>query len=163
MQSATNSAGGSGEARKLRVLFLCTGNSARSQIAEAWTNALAGDRIRAWSAGTSPKGLDPRVVEVMAEAGIDVSAQRSKPVEEVRRLPFDLVVTVCDAARESCPVFPGSVRHLHAGFDDPPRLAAAAADEAEALSIYRRIRDEIRAFVEELGEAPAAGDRSVAE
>ena len=146
-----------------RVLFLCTGNSARSQIAEAWASALAGDRLRAWSAGTAPKGLDPRAVEVMGEVGIDLTAQRSKSVEEVRDLPFDLVVTVCDAARESCPVFPGRVSHLHAGFDDPPRLAAAAAGEAEALSIYRRVRDEIRAFVEELAQEPPPGDRVGAE
>lgn len=119
--------------------------------------------MRAWSAGTSPKGLDPRAVEVMGEVGIDLSAQRSKPVEEVLGLPFDLVVTVCDAARESCPVFPGRVRHLHAGFDDPPRLAAAADGEAEALSIYRRVRDEIRAFVEGLGQQPPAVDRAASE
>jgi len=148
--SATHAARGGAAQGKLRVLFLCTGNSARSQIAEAWANALAGDVLEARSAGTSPKGLDPRVVEVMAEAGIDVSGQRSKPVEELLHLQFDLVVTVCDAARESCPTFPGRVRHLHAGFDDPPRLAAAAASEEEAAAVYRRIRDEIRAFVEGL-------------
>jgi len=119
--------------------------------------------MRAWSAGTSPKGLDPRAVEVMREVGIDLSGQRSKPVEEVRGVPFDLVVTVCDAARESCPVFPGRVRHLHAGFDDPPRLAAAAAGEEEALSIYRRVRDEIRAFVDDLGQGSPADDRAGSE
>ena len=159
MQSATRGAGGGAAGQKLRVLFLCTGNSARSQIAEAFANELAGDRVQAWSAGTRPKGMDPRVVRVMAEVGIDVSAQRSKSIDEVRDVPFDLVVTVCDAARESCPVFPARARQVHAGFDDPPRLAATARDEAEALSIYRRIRDELRAFVERL-PAELEGERS---
>ena len=139
------------EARtKTRVLFLCTGNAARSQIAEAWTRELAGDVLVAHSAGTSPKGLDPRAVQVMAEAGVDISGHRSKAVAELIDAPFDLVVTVCDAARDACPTFPGSVRHVHAGFDDPPRAAAAAASEAEALAVYRRIRDAIRAFVLDL-------------
>ena len=132
---------------KLRVLFLCTGNSCRSQMAEGFARALKGDRIEPYSAGTAPKGLDPRAVRVMAEAGVDISGQRSKPVAELGGREFDLVVTVCDGARESCPILPGSARTIHAGFADPPALAAGAKSEEEALAHYRRGRDEIRDFV----------------
>ena len=135
---------------KLRVLFLCTGNAARSQMAEGWARELGCDRLEAQSAGTSPHGLDPRAVQVMAQAGVDISGHRSKSVEELLDHPFDLVVTVCDAAREACPTFPGGVRHLHVGFDDPPRLAAEAATEEEALAAYARVRDQIREFVQGL-------------
>lgn len=137
-----------------RVLFLCTGNSCRSQMAEGWARALHGGSLDAASAGTHPHGLDPRAVSVMAEAGVDISAHRSKTPAEAGG-PFDLVVTVCDAARESCPVLPGAPRVLHAGFEDPPRLARDARCEDEALSHYRRVRDEIRRFVASL---PAALD-----
>jgi arsenate reductase len=136
--------------RKLKVLFLCTGNSCRSQMAEGWARHLAGDVIEPCSAGVSPEPLDTRAVRVMAEAGVDISRQRSKHVQELMGVEFDLVVTVCDEAREHCPVFPGRARRLHAGFDDPPHLAAAARSEDEALSHYRRVRDEIRRFVESL-------------
>lgn len=132
---------------KLRILFLCTGNSCRSQMAEGWARHLHGDRIEARSAGVAPKGLDPRAVRVMAEAGVDISGQVSGHVDELAGVPFDWVVTVCDSARESCPLFPGPARVVHRGFDDPPRLAADAAGEEEALAPYRRVRDEIRAFV----------------
>lgn len=133
-----------------RVLFLCTGNSCRSQMAEAWCRALLGGRVEAYSAGTHPKGLDPRAVAAMAEVGIDISGGRSKSVDELRGGPFDLVVTVCDSAREACPAFPGAARTVHHGFDDPPRLAEGARTEAEAMPHYRRVRDEIRRFVETL-------------
>jgi len=139
--------------RKLKVLFLCTGNSCRSQMAEGWTRHLKGDMVEPYSAGTMPRGLDPRAVKVMAEAGVDISGYRSKHVDEVWDIPFDCVVTVCDQARESCPVFPGRVRMIHVGFDDPPRLAKQAKDEHEALSHYRRVRDEIRRFIESLPES----------
>lgn len=132
------------------VLFLCTGNSCRSQMAEGWVRHLHAERIRALSAGVRPKGLDPRAVRVMAEAGVDISGHRSRAVEEVVDAPVDLVVTVCDAARESCPVFPRRVRVMHRGFEDPPRLAAGVGSEEEALALYRRVRDEIRGFVEGL-------------
>ncbi len=135
---------------KKKVLFLCTGNSCRSQMAEGWTRALWADRVEAWSAGIEPHRLDPRAVEVMAEAGVDISGQESKHVERLLHIPFDLVITVCDHAREHCPLFPGKARLLHRGFEDPPRLAAGAGSPEEALSHYRRIRDEIRAFVETL-------------
>jgi len=144
------------ESHKLSVLFLCTGNSCRSQMAEGFARALFGDSIRALSAGTVAKGLDPRAVAAMAEAGVDISGQRSKSLDDLRDpqthdLPaFELVVTVCDAAREACPVFPGQARMLHQSFDDPPELARNAPTQAEALAHYRRVRDEIRAFVESL-------------
>ncbi|MBC7186656.1 MAG: arsenate reductase ArsC [Calditrichaeota bacterium] len=136
--------------RKLRVLFLCTGNSCRSQMAEGWTRHLKGDTIEAWSAGIEPKEVDPRAVAAMAEAGVDISSQRSKHVREVMDIPFDYVVTVCDHARETCPVFPGAGKRVHRGFEDPPELARRARTEEQAMEIYRRVRDEIRAFVEEM-------------
>jgi arsenate reductase len=135
---------------KLKVLFVCTGNACRSQMAEGWARALHGDRLEPSSAGTAPQRVDPRAIRVMREVGVDLSGHRSKHVAEAIGTDFDLVVTVCDNANERCPVFPGQVRRLHAGFDDPPRLAAGAADEDTALRHYRRVRDEIRAFVETL-------------
>jgi len=132
----------------LKVLFLCTGNSCRSQMAEGWARRLKGDRIEAYSAGIETHGLNPDAVRVMAEAGVDISGQRSKHVGELRGIEFDHVVTVCDHAHESCPVFPGKAKVIHVGFDDPPRLAANAKTEEERLAPYRRVRDEIRAFVE---------------
>jgi len=131
----------------LTILFLCTGNSCRSQMAEGWARHLLGDGVRAYSAGVRPKGLDPRAVAVMAEAGVDISEQASRHVNELLEIPFDWVVTVCDSARESCPLFPGNARVVHRGFDDPPHLAEGAATEEEALAVYRRVRDEIRALV----------------
>lgn len=139
--------------RRLRVLFLCTANSCRSQMAEAWAHQLKGDVIEPYSAGTQPRGLDPRAIQVMAEVGVDLSAQRPKGLESLRDVAFDYVVTVCDAAKEACPTFSGKARVIHFSFDDPPRLAAHAASEAEVLTHYRRVRDEIRAFVERLPEA----------
>ncbi|HXI02218.1 MAG TPA: arsenate reductase ArsC [Candidatus Saccharimonadales bacterium] len=135
---------------KLKILFLCTGNSCRSQMAEAWARQLHSDGIEAHSAGTRPGVLDPRAVRVMEEEGVPMAGHRSKHVDEVAGAGFDVVVTVCDRARESCPVLPGVTRQIHAGFDDPPHLAANAPGEEEALAVYRRVRDEIRAFVETL-------------
>lgn len=136
--------------KKIKILFLCTGNSCRSQMAEAWTRNLKGDSIEPYSAGTEPKEIDPRAVKVMAEAGLDISGQKSKTVEALGDLEFDYVITLCDSAFQSCPFFPGQTRKLHVGFDDPPRLAAGAGSEAEALAPYRRVRDEIKAYVESL-------------
>jgi len=138
--------------RKVKVLFLCTGNSCRSQMAEGWTRHLRGDVIEAYSAGIETHGLNPRAVQVMAEAGVDISHHRSKHVDELRDVEFDFVITVCDHAHESCPLFPGKAKVVHRGFDDPPRLAREAKSEEEALAHYRRVRDEIRAFVESLPE-----------
>ena len=142
-----------------RLLFLCTGNSCRSQMAEGWARHLRGDAFEARSAGLEARGLDPRAVAVMAEAGVDITGQRSQRLDETG-LDFDLVVTVCDHAAEHCPLFPGSAKVTHRGFDDPPRLAADAAGEQEALGHYRRVRDEIREYVAGLplpGEDRAAG------
>jgi arsenate reductase len=122
-------------------------------MAEGWARALKGDRIDAWSAGIEKHGLNPRAVRVMTEAGVDISQQRSKTLEELGDVVFDYVVTVCGHARESCPVFPGGAKMVHRGFDDPPKLAQDAATEAEARGHYRRVRDEIRAFVEKMPEA----------
>jgi len=135
---------------KLKLLFLCTGNSCRSQMAEGWARHLHGDVIEAWSAGTRPGRIDPRASKVMHEAGVDLSGQRAKHVDVMLDVAPDWVITVCDDANESCPVFPGDARRLHVGFDDPPRLAAEVADEEQALGVYRRVRDEIRTFVEAL-------------
>ena len=141
---------------KLKVLFLCTGNSCRSQMAEGWANQLRGDVIEAYSAGVEPHGMNARAVAVMAEAGVDIAGHHSKHVDELAAVPFDYVVTVCDHAHETCPVFPGRVKRLHVGFDDPPRLAKDARTEDETLGHYRRVRDQIRTFIETL---PAALDQ----
>jgi arsenate reductase len=141
----------------IRILFLCTGNSCRSQIAEGWARHLKSDRIEVHSAGIETHGLNPRAVQVMAEAGVDISGQQSTQVEQYQGQEFDYVITVCDHAHESCPLFPGTTRVVHVGFDDPPRLARGAATEAQALSHYRRVRDEIRQFVLSLPEALDAG------
>jgi arsenate reductase (thioredoxin) len=130
------------------VLFLCTGNACRSQIAEAWTRHLKADVVAPYSAGTRPRGLDPLAVKAMAEVGIDISGQPSKAIADIEHIPFDYVVTVCSDAHETCPVFLGRAQVMHVGFDDPPRLAATATSEAEALLHYRRVRDESRAFIE---------------
>ena len=132
---------------KRKILFLCTGNSCRSQMAEGWARHLKGDTLDAYSAGIETHGLNPRAVRVMAEAGVDISGHRSKTVDELKDIPFDLVVTVCGHAHEHCPIFPGAAKIIHAGFDDPPALAKYAGTEEEALACYRRVRDEIRAFV----------------
>ena len=142
---------------RLRVLFLCTGNSCRSQMAEGWTRHLKADRVEPYSAGVDPGTLDPRAVAVMKEAGVDISGHISKPLSEVVHVPLDFVVTVCDHAHESCPIFPGRTTVVHRGFDDPPRLAVTASSGDEALGHYRRVRDEIRAFVEELPQSLGVG------
>ena len=135
---------------RLKVLFLCTGNSCRSQMAEGWTRALHGEWIEAHSAGIEAHGLNPRAVQVMAEAGVDIRGQRSRTIDQLDRIDFDWVVTVCGAADERCPSFPGTARRLHHGFDDPPKLALDAKNEDDALAPYRRVRDEIRRFIETL-------------
>jgi arsenate reductase len=131
----------------INVLFLCTGNSCRSQMAEGWLNALFLPGFKAFSAGTNPGRLDPRAVKVMDEAGIDISGHRAKKAEEFKDVQFDLVVTVCDKARESCPLWLGKSQKLHKSFEDPPFLSKDAKTEEEALNHYRRVRDEIKEFV----------------
>ena len=135
------------------MLFLCTGNSCRSQLAEGWTRHLKRGQIEAFSAGIETHGLNPHAVAVMAEVGVDISSQRSQHIDEFSAIELDVVVTVCDHAAESCPIFPGATRVIHRAFDDPPRLATAAATRVEDLVFYRRVSDEIRSFVESLPEA----------
>jgi len=139
--------------KKLKILFLCTGNSCRSQMAEAWTKKLKGNIIDVYSAGTIPKGVDPRAVRAMAEVGIDISGYRSKSTMELIDIEFDYVITLCDDAQQSCPFFPAKTRVLHHGFEDPPVLAVGAKSEEEAMEHYRRIRDEIKAYIETLPES----------
>jgi len=135
------------EGKRLKVLFLCTGNSVRSQMAEGWARQLLGGSAEPYSAGIEPRGLDPRAVRVMQDAGVDISRQRSKHVDEYRGHRFDLVVTVCDYAREQCPLFLGLAKKIHHSFEDP---AGGEGSEEEVLAAFRLVRDEIREFVEEL-------------
>jgi arsenate reductase len=137
-----------------RVLFLCTGNSCRSQMAEGWARVLMSDQIEAYSAGTSPHGMNRLAVRAMSEAGVDISGHSSKRPEDLG-VEFDYVVTVCDSAQESCPIFSARTRVVHVSFDDPPRLAQDAKSDDEAMPHYRRVRDEIKAFVETLPESIA--------
>lgn len=126
---------------KAKVLFVCTENSSRSQMAEGFLRHLAGDRLEVFSAGAQPTGLNPAAVEVMKEIGIDISDQRSKSVDEFAGQAFDYVITVCDNAKESCPVFPAATKRIHWSLDDP---AAVQGSELERLAAFRRVRDELR-------------------
>ena len=136
----------------MKILFLCTGNSCRSQMAEGWCRALKSDRIEPFSAGIKTHGLNPYAVKVMAEAGVDISQHHSKLLDELDGIEFDYVVTVCGHANENCPWFPGNTKVVHVGFDDPPQLAATCETETEKLDCYRRVRDEIKAFIQTLPE-----------
>ncbi|MEM0915738.1 MAG: arsenate reductase ArsC [Planctomycetota bacterium] len=143
---------------KLNVLFLCTGNSCRSQMGEGWARSLHGDAINAYSAGLIAKGLKPHAVAVMREAGVDITGQRSQTLDEVMAElgdnpgdeKIDVVITVCGHAHETCPVFPGGATIIHRGFDDPPALAENEPDPEVAIGHYRRVRDEIRDYVQNL-------------
>lgn len=136
----------------MKVLFLCTGNSCRSQMAEGWARHLKRGVIEAYSAGIETHGMNSNAIKVMAEVGVDISGHRSKHVDELKDVPFDYVVTVCDNAHESCPLFPGKPKVVHVGFQDPPRMAKEVKTDEEKLDCYRRVRDEIRRFVEQLPE-----------
>ena len=136
--------------QKTKVLFLCTGNSCRSQMAEGLARHLKGNRIDAYSAGIETHGINPYAVTVMKEIGIDISNQRSKHVSEFANIKFDLVITVCDHAQKSCPIFHGNTKVVHVGFDDSPKLAAACESEEAKFDCYRCVRDEIKRFVETL-------------
>ena len=127
-------------------------------MAEGWARHLKRGLIEPCSAGIEKHGLNPLAVKVMAEAGVDISAHRSSTLKELQGAQFDCVVTVCDHARENCPVFPGRAKLVHRGFDDPPRLAREAGTKEEALDHYRRVRDEIKAFIEELPQALDVSD-----
>ena len=133
--------------RKKTVLFICTHNSARSQMAEGFLNALYGSQYKAYSAGTEPSAVNLYAVKVMAEAGIDISRNRSKSVEEFVTMSFDYVVTVCDHAKETCPFFPGGKTYIHKGFEDPSQITGS---ENENLARVRKIRDEIKEWIHEL-------------
>lgn len=136
----------------MKVLFLCTGNSCRSQMAEGWARHLRADVIEAYSAGIEKHGMNPYAVQAMAEAGVDISKQHSKTLAELTGQEFDFVVTVCGHADEHCPMFPGKTKIVHVGFEDPPKLTKHLPDGEEKLTVYRRVRDEIRRFVETLPE-----------
>lgn len=140
-----------------RILVICTGNRARSQMAHGWLKRLGGPAIQAASAGTQPRGVHPVAVRVMAEVGIDISTHTSDHVDDYLGEEFDLVLTVCDAAKEVCPVFPRAVRQLHHGFEDPDR---AGLSEDELLPVFRRIRDEIEACCRQLLEKELGPDRA---
>ena len=133
---------------KKNVLFLCTGNSCRSQMAEGWTRHFHGDTIEAYSACIEAHGMNPNAIQVMKEAGVDISGQSSKLASSLADVPLDLVMTVCGHADENCPAFLTKAKVVHVGFDDPPKLAKEAASEEAALDCYRRVRDEIREFVD---------------
>lgn len=139
---------------KLKLLFLCTGNSCRSQMAEGWTRHLKGDVIDVYSAGIETHGLNPNAVKVMAEAGVDISSHRSQHIDEFKEIAIDVVVTVCGHAHETCPYFPANRKVVHVGFDDPPKMAKELAEQGasqeQQLNCYRTVRDQIKAFVETL-------------
>jgi arsenate reductase len=136
--------------KKLRILFLCTGNSCRSQMAEGWARHLKSGEIEPSSAGTEPQGVNPLAVQVMKEVGVDISGQRSKHVMELLDQPFDYVVTLCGGAREACPVFSSNTKLRHVGFEDP---AVATGNNEQILSVFRKVRDQIRHFVETLPDS----------
>lgn len=143
---------------KLKILFLCTGNSCRSQMAEGWAKAIKSDTIEAYSAGIETHGLNPNAVKVMAEAGIDISDHTSKTTDAIKDIPFDYVITVCGHANETCPVWlSGKAQIVHAGFEDPPALARALAAEGASeeaqLDCYRQVRDQIKAYIEQLPQS----------
>lgn len=131
---------------KKNIMFLCTGNSCRSQMAEGWGKSLKSDRYNFYSAGTKKHGLNPRAIQVMKEAGVDISHHESNTTNELPQVHMDFVFTVCSDAHENCPYFPGG-KIIHTGFDDPPRLTREMTDEEEILKVYRRVRDEIKKMV----------------
>jgi arsenate reductase len=135
------------DVRRVKVLFLCTGNSCRSQIAEGWAEHLKGDVIDAYSAGIRPIGVSSRAIKVMAEAGVDISNHKSKHLDELQGIDFDYVVTLCDNVAESCPVFRGKAKVIHKPFEDPH---LAAGSEENVSAVFRKVRDQIKAFVEKM-------------
>ena len=133
--------------KKIKILFLCTGNSCRSQMAEGWAEFLKDDRIDAYSAGIMPCYVHPRAIEVMAEAGVDISNHSSKHIDDLAGVEFDYVITLCDSANERCPVLSGKTKHIHHSFTDP---AAAIGTTEDVMNAFRKTRDKIRAFIETL-------------
>ena len=139
---------------KIKVLFLCTGNSCRSQMAEGWAGHLKSDTIDAYSAGIRPIGVSSRAIKVMAEVGVDISKQTSKHVDDLDGIDFDYVVTLCDSAKQQCPVFAGKAKLLHRAFEDP---YFATGTEEQMTQVFRKTRDDIRAFVEKLPQVLKPG------
>jgi arsenate reductase (thioredoxin) len=137
---------------KKNIMFLCTGNSCRSQMAEGWARKYWGAEFEVFSAGTKKHGMNQRAMQVMREAGVDISSHWSKTTEELPAVTFDYVVTVCDAAQENCPFFPGG-KIVHVPFQDPPALTREMQNEEEILAVYRRVRDEIEVFVKNMKSA----------
>jgi arsenate reductase len=135
--------------KKLKILFLCTANACRSQMAEGWARHLKGDCIEAYSAGVAPGKVSSRAIAVMKEVGIDISARYSKHVDDLSWIDFDYVITVCDNAHRQCPIFPGKAKTMHIAFEDP---AAATGTPEEVLAVFRKVRDQIRKFIEKLPE-----------
>ena len=146
----------SGDKEKLKVLFLCTGNSCRSQMAEGWARRLRSDVIEAYSAGVWPVGVSSRAIAVMAEAGVDISSHRSRHVDDFEGIDFDYVITLCGNAREQCPVFGGKAKLVHVPFDDP---TWAMGSPEQIMAAFRATRDLIRAFVETLPESLTSNTR----
>ncbi len=142
-----------GRDKQAKILFLCTGNSCRSQMAEGWARKLKSECFQTYSAGIETHGLNPRAVQVMAEAGVDISHQLSKLVDKFRGVDFNYIVTVCGHAYENCPIFPAGVKTFHVGFCDPPLMAAASDTEEAKLDCYRTVRDQIKDFIQTLPEA----------
>lgn len=138
--------------KKLKVLFLCTGNSCRSQMAEGWVKHLKGDVIEAYSAGIETHGLNPNAVKVMEEAGVDITEHKSQHIDEFKNIDLDYIVTVCGHANENCPIFPAKCQVIHVGFDDPPKMAEECDDDEDKLNCYRKVRDQIKKFIETLPE-----------
>ena len=143
---------------KKNVLFLCTGNSCRSQMAEGWARYFLNDTVEAYSAGVAPHGVDPRAVQTMADAGVDITAQTSNHVDEYAEIAFDLVVTVCNNAAEACPIFPGATVVHHQPFDDPPAIAREVFTPLQMSNAYARVRNEIRDFVQKQLPSLLAGN-----
>jgi len=134
---------------KKNIMFLCTGNSCRSQIAEGWARKYWGHEFNVYSAGTKKHGMNERAIKVMKEVGVDISAHHSKTTDELPDVAFDYVITVCDHAHENCPYFPGT-KLIHVGFQDPPALTRNMANEEEILTVYRQVRDEIESFIKDI-------------
>lgn len=135
---------------KIKLLYLCTGNSCRSQMAEGWTKALKSDEIEAYSAGIETHGLNPNAIKVMQEEGIDITSHKSQHIDDFLHFNFDYVVTVCDNAHDTCPVFPANANIVNISFDDPPKLAALVEGDQKKLNCYRVVRDQIKEFVQTL-------------
>jgi len=140
----------SGEKDKKKILFLCTGNACRSQMAEGWARHLKSDVVEAYSAGVWPAGVSSRATKVMAEAGVDISSHESQHVDEFSQIRFDYVITLCDNARQKCPLFAGDAKLVHKPFNDPVMMTGT---DDEIIAAFRKTRDEIKSFVETLPES----------